>query len=109
MIVMGRKNRKYTASDWSIPERLATGKTLCMVVVILAAILTVFLNASLLKKAAGTGDSIYLLEDGKPVRADRNPEVTGWASSTEEPEKEVMPESAKDQEAPETEGNIELF
>lgn len=94
--------KRFTASDWSIPEAISAGKIWCMAILAIAAIGSVYAVSSAVSMADSSMDSIYMLEDGMAIKADRNPEAaslveafedageqTPAAPSPEEPHKEA--------------------
>lgn len=104
--------KRFTASDWSIPEAISAGKIWCMAIMAMAAIGSVYAVSSAVSMADSSMDSIYVLEDGMAIKADRNPEAaslveafedagerTQAAPSPEEPDKEAAEaESSSDVE-----------
>lgn len=76
--------KRFTASDWSIPEAISAGKIWCMAILAMAAIGSVYAVSSAVSMADSSMDSIYVLDDGMAIKADRNPEAASLVEAFED-------------------------
>lgn len=76
--------KRFTASDWSIPEAISAGKIWCMAIMAMVAIGSVYAVSSAISMADSSMDSIYVLEDGMAIKADRNPEAASLVEAFED-------------------------
>lgn len=106
--------KRFTASDWSIPEAISAGKIWCMAIMAMAAIGSVYAVSSAVSMADTSMDSIYVLEDGMAIKADRNPEAASLVEAFEdagERTQEVPSPEEPDKEAAEAgySSEVELY